>query len=1035
MRRSFHLLLSRLPGGLLVGVLCALLVSLISGFNWIDGAESGALDRLFQTRGVRAPDPRISLIVADDATVARAGRWPLPRRVYAQVIERLTRAGARVIACDVLFSVPSPSSSEDAVLVRACRESGRVVQAAAFHVPLVYNPNLPVTLTSDRRTLPLRFAIKDDGALSRSAIWASSALPQLQASASAVGHVNVHPELDGTLRRIPHLIRYRDHIYPSLALAATARFLGLQPGQVVGDPNEVRLLADGVSHRAPLDDNGEAWINWAGGNDTLPTYNFNQLLDGEVPVEALKDHLIFIGITAAGAFEHQPTPFSPAQPAVELQANAASDLLQNKPLVETSDGWRFLLLLCVCLLTGVVVAPRRAVGATLWALFILFAVWEVGAFALARGLYIPVVAPILGALLSYSVTIAGNYRREWESNWRSDASVSALARGGALMANGRERESLLGVISGTAREVTGAREVFLLLGDDASLMHPTYAHELKSLPEIARHISAANEVVLWSAGMATARTKRKSGDGHPQIPSSPTLESSKLLEQLSHEMLAFHRRQHPTSRANFDSILAAPLVGAANTTESEEGALTHMSGILIAVGRRGNESFTARDAVLLQTLAEQATLALDNLGYYELLKGRVELANRNLRQAYDVLSGERAKLSEERTKLAAAVQSMESALVISDEFDRAVFDNGMGSSILWDAAPVIGQSVPETLDTHEMPELAALFEKIRNQQDGSVVLQKATTEIVCTSQKGVEGLPTRRVLLAQLTPLVADDGYQLGSMLVVSDVTAERELAQMKSEFVSFVAHELRTPLTSINGFAVLMRLHSIKMSDEQKHELLGSIENQCSRLNRMISDLLEVARLEPGHGIELRLETLDLVALCGKVLNQLEVLIQDPQRLRLQMHCDLPHLWIGGDADRMEQIIINLISNAIKYSPDGGIVTLKLSANEFGTAQLQVTDTGMGMTTEQLEHLFQKYYRTADAQARGIKGTGLGLYLVKQLVEAHGGHIEVSSFLGQGTTFLVTLPQTEEVPMAASSTDLDSSLNPSRRIAPTLRP
>lgn len=1006
MRRSLYLLLSRVPNGLLTGAICASLVALLSLSHWLDGAEGSAIDLLFQARGVRAPDPRISLVVADSASVKR---WPIPRRLYAQVISRLTSAGARVIACDLLFSVPSDSPRDDAALERACRESGRVVQATAFHVPLFYNPDLPANLTSDRRTLPLRFSVKDEGASASSAVWASSALPQLQESASAVGHLNVHHELDGTLRRIPHLVRYRDHVYPSLALAASARFLGLEPNQIVGERDGVRLATQGNSRFIPLDADGQALLNWNGGNEIVPTYNFNQLLSGEVPTEALKDHLIFVGVTAAGAYEHQPTPFSSAQPAIELQANAASNILQNQPLRPLGESWCLFVLFGVSLFTGMVTARRRALGATLWALFILFAVWEVGVFTLSHGLYIPIGAPLLGALLTYSVTIATSYRREWESNWRTDASVSALARGGSLMASGREREALLNVISQTAREVLGAHEVFLVLEGAPPLIYPSHAQTFQILPEIMRCALSTNQVLIWPTLNSRASLSSTTDAGSPKLDSTSTAELDSMFQRLSRELLSYHQRHYPAPGANFHSMLGAPLVGAEDTNDVGNGTLPRISGILLATGRQNGLPFTARDAVLLQTLAEQASLALSNLGYYELLQGRVELANRNLRQAYDVLSDERTKLSEERTKLAAAVQSMESALVISDETDLAVFDNGMGQGILWDAAPLLGQSVPDVLLRHQLPEISSLFQEIKSGADGATSLQKATIETVRVIPHEQEELSVRRVLAAQLTPLVAENGHHLGSMLVVSDVTAERELEQMKSEFVSFVAHELRTPLTSINGFATLLRLHSIKLSEDQRVELLGSIESQCSRLNRMISDLLEVARLEPGHGIELRLEMVDLVALCRKVLTQLEVLIQNPQKLSLRMKCELTQLYVQGDGDRLEQIVINLISNAIKYSPDGGRVTLKLNIDEQRWVRLQVSDTGMGMTNEQVEHLFQKYYRTTDAQSRGIKGTGLGLYLVKQLVEAHSGNIEVFSSPGRGTTFVVALPLASE--------------------------
>jgi two-component system phosphate regulon sensor histidine kinase PhoR len=984
---------SRLPRGLWPGLLCAVLVAGASWLNLLDPTEGSVLDRMFRDRGVRSPDPRVTILLADDAVVARVGRWPLPRSLYADVISRLTKAGARTIALDVLFTTSSYSPREDAALERACRESKRVVQAAALHVPLIYNPTVPVTLRNDRRPLPQRFTVKDEGVLTRSASWISSALPALQKSAPAVGHINIHPELDGTLRRVPHLIRYRDRLYPSLSLAATTHFLGLQSNDVVGKKGVVSLKpAREKARDIPIDDNGEAWVNWAGGNDTFPTYSFNQLLDGQVPEVALKDRLILVGITAAGAFEHRATPFSPAQPAIELQANAVSDILLDVPLRELPLSPRLILILAAALLTGSLVAPRRVLGATLWLGAILLAMWFAGVTALARGLYVPIFAPILASLLTYSAVTAMNYRREWESNWRTDASVSALARGGALMASGRERESLVDVIHRTAREVLGAQDVFLVLqnAQDGTIIYPGVA-QLPSLTPVVTQALKTGDMMLWVPGVS------------PTSP--PSLEFRSALERLREEILALHRQQHDAPRRAVSSILVAPLSGQPpqfGQPQEGEGTSPHITGVLLATGRRDGQPFTARDATLLQTLTEQASLALDNLGYYELLQGRVELANRSLREAYDVLSGERFQLAQERTKLAAAVESMESALVISDENHCAVFENGMSASVLGGVRPVLGQSMPEILRASHWNDLADLFEQIERGPD-----EKLTIEATRHFDRGAN-LPGERVILsAQLTPLVAAGGLRLGSMLVVADVTAERELEQMKSDFVSFVAHELRTPLTSINGFAALLKLNTLNYSEEQRGDMLDSIEAQCSRLNRMISDLLEVARLEPGHGIELRLQEVNLVSLCRKVLGQLRVLILEPEKLDIRMQSNSDEIWIDADSDRMEQILVNLISNAIKYSPDGGVVTLDLRSESEEKVVFSVSDTGMGMSSEQVASLFQKYYRADDAQERGIKGTGLGLYLVKQLVEAHQGIIEASSVSGRGTTFTVTLPTT----------------------------
>ncbi|HEX8835186.1 MAG TPA: CHASE2 domain-containing protein, partial [Abditibacteriaceae bacterium] len=221
--------MSQGTNGLLLGVLCALLLGAATGLGWMQGLERGTLDAMFRARGVRFPGPDIVLLVVDDETVARAGQWPLPRRYYADAVNTLSKAGVKAIAFDFLFSTSSASSPDDVAFIKACARSKRVVHAAAFHVPFLHSPTQPISARADVRPMPSHFSIEPKaapGAPARLAAWASSASPELRQSSPALGHVNVYPESDGALRRVPHLVRYRDGVYPSLALAVAAYSLG-----------------------------------------------------------------------------------------------------------------------------------------------------------------------------------------------------------------------------------------------------------------------------------------------------------------------------------------------------------------------------------------------------------------------------------------------------------------------------------------------------------------------------------------------------------------------------------------------------------------------------------------------------------------------------------------------------------------------------------------------------------------------------------------------------------------------------------------
>jgi signal transduction histidine kinase len=220
---------------------------------------------------------------------------------------------------------------------------------------------------------------------------------------------------------------------------------------------------------------------------------------------------------------------------------------------------------------------------------------------------------------------------------------------------------------------------------------------------------------------------------------------------------------------------------------------------------------------------------------------------------------------------------------------------------------------------------------------------------------------------------------------------------RLKSELVSMVAHEFRTPLTSILGFTNVMRKRTLP--EEQRAQYLSIVEEQARRLSALIDDFLDVQRIEDGR-LELKQELVDIGQLLREEARAFEV--QTAQHL---LELDLPdeELPVYGDPSRLLQVLGNLISNAIKYSPDGGEVTL-VGARRSDIVYVGVRDHGVGIPVELQDRIFTKFFR-GDANARGIAGTGLGLALARDIVEAHGGRMGFSSVLNRGSTFWVELP------------------------------
>lgn len=220
-----------------------------------------------------------------------------------------------------------------------------------------------------------------------------------------------------------------------------------------------------------------------------------------------------------------------------------------------------------------------------------------------------------------------------------------------------------------------------------------------------------------------------------------------------------------------------------------------------------------------------------------------------------------------------------------------------------------------------------------------------------------------------------------------------------QQRFLADASHELRTPLTVLRG-EIEVALRRERSADEYR-EVLESSREEIERLARLTENLLALARSDAGECIATR-EAVDLSALCVQVRDTLAPHAHT-KRIELKADSSGP-VWVEGDADALERVLLNLVENAIRYSPPGESVTLH-AISEGDTAVLSVIDTGPGIGAEHLPHLFERFYRVDKARSREHGGAGLGLAIVQSLVKAHGGTVTVSSSVGHGTTFVVTLP------------------------------
>ena len=295
-----------------------------------------------------------------------------------------------------------------------------------------------------------------------------------------------------------------------------------------------------------------------------------------------------------------------------------------------------------------------------------------------------------------------------------------------------------------------------------------------------------------------------------------------------------------------------------------------------------------------------------------------------------------------------------------------------------------GQTIMEAFRLHE---LSALVSRL---------LKEGT---VLGSELELPGLESR-CFQVNATAVPDRSGLQRGSILVFHDLTRIKQLENTRQEFVANVSHELRTPLSLIKGFVETL-IDGAKDDPAVATRFLQTIDKHADRLTFLIEDLLTISRLESGQ-IVLNLQPTVLHAVAERVTDDLRTRAGD-RRVRLENTVP-DNLCARADADRLQQVLFNLVDNAIKYGRPEGVVVIGGRQVDAGNAEMWVQDDGPGIPPEAIERVFERFYRVDKARSRDQGGTGLGLAIVKHIVQSHGGEVRVQSELGKGFTFHFTL-------------------------------
>lgn len=373
---------------------------------------------------------------------------------------------------------------------------------------------------------------------------------------------------------------------------------------------------------------------------------------------------------------------------------------------------------------------------------------------------------------------------------------------------------------------------------------------------------------------------------------------------------------------------------------------------------------------------------------------KLRLKEEHKRLAEERLQSLRA-IDLEKNRTRAIVQSMAEGVVLTDSDSRVILCNPAAQRFLsLDQTPIPAASFDTCIP---LPILRELVQSVCDCNDPS-------TEQVCTRELQLED---GTWLLAKVSPVITGSGDDRGALTVLSDITTQKSLAEMKSEFVAKVSHELRSPLASINQTLSVVISDLENDEHEETNRRLNRVRDRTRGLLDLIADLLDLSRMELGTKDRCCEETNPVEILTHSV----EMFTHKLEEKHLSFVSRMPEaeeVSIYTDPRELESVYENLLSNAIKYTEDGGEIVVE-GTIENDAFCVSIRDSGIGIAVEELPHIFDKFYRVRSRETRMVVGTGLGLPIVKGIIDAHGGAIDVESDVGKGTTFTVKLPLTQQ--------------------------
>lgn len=345
----------------------------------------------------------------------------------------------------------------------------------------------------------------------------------------------------------------------------------------------------------------------------------------------------------------------------------------------------------------------------------------------------------------------------------------------------------------------------------------------------------------------------------------------------------------------------------------------------------------------------------------------------------------------ERRRLDSVLSHMSDGVLATDRRGNLTIVNNTALQFLniADEEQVLGKSILDVLKIRRQFSIRHLVDEDQDQ----VILDDLNEDLI---------------LSAYFSPIKRESGFVSGLVCVLHDVTSQQKEERERKEFVSNVSHELRTPLTSVKSYVEALSDGAIN-DPELAPRFLGVVSDETERMIRMINDLLSLSRMDSGTA-KLNLEYVNINELFNYILNRFDMIIKneaaDPSQKKYTIvrYFTKKDLWVEIDTDKFTQVVDNIMNNAVKYSPDGGVITARL-LETHNHVILSISDQGLGIPRKDLGHIFDRFFRVDKARSRKQGGTGLGLAISKEVVNLLGGQIWVDSVEGKGSTFYISLP------------------------------